>query len=399
MNNTEPVKETAIPDKETPLTEPVKGTTFKDFPLPKKLHRNLEQMKFVSPTPIQTLSIPPALQGKDILGTAQTGTGKTAAFGIPLLSAIHNGEVENALILAPTRELAAQIFTVLRQMGRGLDVYGALLVGGENFGRQVNDLDRGADYFVATPGRLIDHLEQGTIRLNKVEILVFDEVDRMLDMGFAPQINQIVRKIPQQRQTLLYSATLPNEIMSLANRLLYKPVRAKVGSTTITAPKITERTVRTTVSAKSALLFKELEEIKGRVLIFTRTKSRADRLTTQLQREDHKAVVLHGGRTQGQRKQALEKFRNGRVDMMIATDLAGRGIDIDDIEYIINYDLPQSREDYIHRIGRTARLGKEGNALNFLTIQDFDGESIITGKKKVKSKVYSSRRGRARRMR
>lgn len=351
-------------------------------------------MRFLSPTPIQAMAIPPALEGRDILGTAQTGTGKTGAFGIPIVAALIENRARKALILVPTRELASQIYQVNRHMTYRLGIYGALVVGGESFGRQVDELDRGVDYIVATPGRLLDHLNEGTLSLRQFDVLVFDEVDRMLDMGFAPQINKILPKLPKRRQTLFFSATLPREIQTLADRMLVRPYRAKVESTNKVVSKIVVKTIRTTVSDKSALLLKQLESVSSRVLVFTRTKSRADRLVRTLQREKHKAVCLHGGRTQGQRKRALEQFRSGSAQIMVATDLAGRGIDIDDIEQVVNYDLPTTREDYIHRIGRTGRFGKPGNALNFLTIQDFDGEQIISGKRRPGKLVYSTGRRR-----
>jgi superfamily II DNA/RNA helicase len=354
---------------------------YSELSLPEPLSRALLAMKFTQPTPIQALAIPPALEGQDILGTAQTGTGKTGAFAIPLLCQLSVDSSKQALILVPTRELAAQIHQVLRTMSRGLGIHGTIVVGGESFNRQVDELYSSADYIVATPGRLMDHLMEGTANLSQVGYLVLDEVDRMLDMGFAPQLKRIMNEVPKQRQTLLFSATLPPEIQSLAAGYLNKPFRAAVGSVEQSAPEVTEITLRVSGDNKNVQILKEMEEREGRILVFARTQHRTDRLARLILSKGHPAVVLHGGRTQGQRKQALERFRSGASRIMVATDLAGRGIDVNDIEHVINYDLPGSREDYIHRIGRTARFGKKGNAVNFLEPGDRDGERMLSGER------------------
>lgn len=332
-------------------------------------------MGFVTPTPVQAESIPAALEGKDILGSAQTGTGKTASFGIPLLAKLHPNPGMKGLILAPTRELAAQIHKVLREMGNGMSLTGALVVGGESFARQKREIKGGADYYVCTPGRLIDHLDAG-LKLDSVHMLILDEVDRMLDMGFAPQLKMIVPRIPKERQTLFFSATLPKEIMAIAQTYLRDPVRVSIGAVSQPIERVTQETFPTTHLKKNELLLKHLSEIQGRVLIFTRTKRRTDNVFHLLERNKISVVSLHGGRTQGQRKVALEAFRSGESRIMVATDIAGRGIDVDDIECVINYDLPANREDYIHRIGRTARMGKSGSALNYTTQHD-SGVDII----------------------
>ncbi len=349
-------------------------------------------MQFLQPTPIQSSAIPAALEGKDILGTAQTGTGKTGAFCIPLLAKLHANGRQDALILAPTRELAAQIHEVLQQMSRGMKLHGVLIVGGESFGRQVQELRRGADYIVATPGRLNDHLREGTLNLSRIGFLVLDEVDRMLDMGFAPQIKQIVKELPKKRQTLLFSATLPSEIEGLAKSLLTTPVRVEIGNVAQPSAEITEKTIHTTHHGKDAVVLSEVEQRMGKVLIFARTQSRSEQLAQLFFREGHEVVCLHGGRTQGQRKQALERFRAGTHRIMVATDLAGRGIDVTDIEHVINYDLPESREDYVHRIGRTGRFGKKGQAVNLLVTGDFMGEQVLSGAKPAARLVYRTRR-------
>jgi superfamily II DNA/RNA helicase len=365
---------------------------FNDLGLPEPLNRALQAMKFLAPTPIQALAIPAALEGHDILGTAQTGTGKTGAFAIPLLSKLALDNSKQALILVPTRELAAQIHLVLRNMSRGLGIHGTIVVGGESFNRQADELYSSADYIVATPGRLMDHLMEGTANLSQVGYLVLDEVDRMLDMGFAPQLKRIMNEVPDERQTLLFSATLPPEIQRMAAGYLRNPFRASVGSVEQAAPQVTEVTLRLTSENKNSQILKEMEEREGRILVFTRTQHRTDRLARLILSKGHPAVVLHGGRTQGQRKQALERFRSGASRIMVATDLAGRGIDVNDIEHVINYDLPASREDYIHRIGRTARFGKKGTAVNFLEPGDRDGERVLSAERPAQRSASGSGR-------
>lgn len=352
------------------------ATTFKELSLPAPLSETLEKMGFLVPTPIQAACIPRVLAGKDILGTAQTGTGKTAAFGVPLLSLLYPTPGKQALILSPTRELAAQIHRVLREMGKDLKLRGVLLVGGESFYRQKHEMREEADYFVATPGRLIDHLSTG-LKLSRVNFLVLDEADRMLDMGFAPQLKEILPNLPKERQTLLFSATIPQEILRLAHSYLKNPERVAVGTQSQPISAVTQENHETIQEQKFDLLLKHLSERKGRILIFTRTQFRTDNLYHLLKRKGHTAVSLHGGRTQGQRKEALLKFRRGSHRVLVATDLAGRGIDVEDIEVVINYDLPGNRADYIHRIGRTARNGKTGLALNYLTPQDRHGQGIV----------------------
>jgi len=369
---------------------------FADLDLPSALHHGLEKMKFIDPTPVQQAAIPEALKGRDVLGIAQTGTGKTAAFGIPMLTRLFEDRYPIGLVLAPTRELAAQIHKVLEQMAsQGMKMHGALMVGGESFRKQSSQYDRGIDYIVATPGRLIDHLRQKTISLERVEILVLDEVDRILDMGFAPQIEEIMRHVPKKRQTLLFSATMPPSIENLANRFLNKPLQITIGgSVSKPVEAVDQQTVETTNSGKQALLVHYLREKKGKVLVFVKTKDRCEILFKVLNREGLHCVRMHGDCSQGERKGALEDFRRGRPPIMVATDLAGRGIDIVDIDHVINYDLPQSREDYIHRIGRTARAGRSGTALNFLTPGDIDGYYAIMDKKAPSRTVFRSRKKR-----
>ncbi|MBI1861297.1 MAG: DEAD/DEAH box helicase [Deltaproteobacteria bacterium] len=369
--------------------------SFNDLILPRPLVRTLDVLNFTTPTPVQAAAVPVAMAGRDILATAQTGTGKTAAFGLPLISLIASGRRRQALILAPTRELAAQIHKVLHQLGHGMQFQGTLVVGGESFNRQTDELRRRNDFIVATPGRLNDHLSERRLNLSGVDMLILDEVDRMLDMGFAPQIKAIMRYISNKRQTLLFSATLPDEIMSLAHALMRDPVRIAIGPVMTTAPQaVKETTIETSQEGKLQIILKELKTRQGKILVFARTQSRTERLARQLHEQGFPVGCMHGGRTQGQRKQALERFRTGRDRIMVATDIAGRGIDVPDIEHVINYDIPGTREDYIHRIGRTARCGKTGEAVNLLAFDDFDGRSVLKGEKKHARVVFRSSRRR-----
>jgi ATP-dependent RNA helicase RhlE len=355
--------------------------TFNELVIPDPLKKALSKLKFINPTPIQQQTIPHALLGKDILGTAQTGTGKTGAFCIPILSMIYGDPTKQALILAPTRELASQIHQVIRQMTKGSNIYGSLIVGGESFNRQVYELDKGVDYIVATPGRLNDHIEQGTVELGNFGYFVLDEVDRMLDMGFLPQIKRIIPKLPANRQTFLFSATFPKEIVNLANNLLKNPVRITVAPTEQMNSQLVQTTIKTTQEGKKTLLLTEVEKREGLILVFARTKMRTEGVARLLNQNGHSAITLHGGLRHGQRKNALERFKNRSYRIMVATDLAGRGIDVNDIQHVINFDIPETHEDYIHRIGRTARQGKKGEAVTFVENNDNYAQTIITGKK------------------
>ncbi len=352
-------------------------TDFKQFELPELIIDALNRMEFLTPTAVQAGSIPPALEGRDVLATAQTGTGKTGAFAIPMLTKIFKNPGQCALVMAPTRELAGQIFKVCQAISKDTDIEGCLIVGGESFNRQVSNIRSGPDYIIATPGRLNDHLDQRTLRLGNVTTLVLDECDRMLDMGFAPQIKQVLKSLPSQKQTLLFSATLPKEVLSLVNGLLKDPVKIDVHALDKPAERIDEQHVQTSQDGKINLLLEELTLRAGKVLIFTRTKARTDRLAKALSKSGHSVVYMHGGRTNGQRKDALSKYKDGAARIMVATDIAGRGIDVEDIEQVINYDVPMTREDYIHRIGRTARYGKSGIALSYVTPQDHHSDAVF----------------------
>lgn len=364
---------------------------FSELALPASLHQALQAMGFEVPTPIQGLAIPPAMEGKDVLGIAQTGTGKTGAFGIPLLNALHADPRKRALILAPTRELATQIHLVLKTMGEGVGVKGILVLGGESFRRQKQEFLDKPNYIVATPGRLIDHVGQG-LRLARVTLLVLDEVDRILDMGFYPQLVEILQHIPKERQTLMFSATMPSSIRRLADKHQRDPVRVTVGEVSQPIDKIVQETFETPELRKTELLCKHLTELQGKVLVFVNTKRATDWVANVLEQRKYEVGRLHGDCTPSERKRALEGFRSGAVKVLIATDLAGRGIDIDDIDHVINYDMPLSKEDYIHRIGRTGRNGREGHAMNYLTPTDFEGYRIVNGDKNPPPKKKISRR-------
>lgn len=344
---------------------------FNDFQLPQTLHSAIAKMNYTAPTPIQAQAIPPALLNRDVIGCAQTGTGKTAAFCIPLIAKLTKHNDMTALILTPTREIAAQIQVVLSQLTVGSpQLKHALLIGGAAMRPQIKALSQRPRILVATPGRLIDHLRQGTLSLSRAGILVLDEADRMLDMGFMPQINEILRFLPKTRQTLLFSATLPPEIEKLALRQLKDPVRVAVGAVSRAAATVTQFAVETTVGRKNEALLDELYAMEGSVLIFARTKRRTDRLARYLADSGYRVNRIHGDRTQAQRTNAIDGFRRKTFQVLVATDIAARGLDVDGVAHVVNYDLPMVPEDYVHRIGRTGRAGKTGNALSLVTPED-----------------------------
>jgi ATP-dependent RNA helicase RhlE len=342
---------------------------FHALGLSEPLLRDLSRAGLSTPTPVQSQAIPPALAGRDVIGCAQTGTGKTAAFVIPIierLAVMPKGEPQ-ALILAPTRELALQILTTIDKLGHGLGIAATVIVGGADMQAQIRGLRQRPDILVATPGRLLDHMWNGTINLAPIKILVLDEADRMLDMGFAPQINQIFDALPEKRQTLLFSATLPADLTKLAQASVQNPVYVMVTPSATTADGVTQALHYTTHHDKGDLLLSLLQEERETVLIFTRTKHRADQVTRVLGRAGHKVAVLHGDRSLPQRRAALEGFKRGTFRVLVATDIAARGIDVANIGHVINYDLPICPEDYVHRIGRTARMKTTGRATSFVT--------------------------------
>jgi len=339
--------------------------TFEGLGIAPEVFSVLQKNGFVNATPIQHQAIPHAIQGTDVIGVAQTGTGKTLAFGIPLVQHIISGKPGTALVLLPTRELALQVDETIKQIGRSLGIKTALLIGGVSMKPQLDALRRNPDIVIATPGRLNDHLQQGTIRLHSVQVLVLDEADRMLDMGFWPQIKEIVSALPKERQTLLFSATLSKEIMHLATHHMKTPVSVEVAPPGTTAERVTQEFFIIPKADKMRLLEKVLEKYQGSTIVFTRTKHGAKRLTHAVTAMGHSAAEIHGNRSLGQRKDALEGFKSGKYRVLVATDIASRGIDVKGIELVVNFDLPMQTEDYVHRIGRTARAGAEGHAISF----------------------------------
>ena len=344
------------------------ATTFAELGLTPELLRVLDKHSFVTPTPIQAQSIPVGMDGDDIIGIAQTGTGKTLAFGLPILNRyILNGNRSRgrALILLPTRELALQVEETLKKVGTSFGLRTAVLIGGAPIRQQIAELRRDPDVIVATPGRLIDHLQQRTVDLRTVDTLVLDEADRMLDMGFAPQIRQILKAVPEERQTLLYSATMPSEIVDIAANYMADPVRVEVARAGKAADDVTQELFVVPQDDKNELLAKLMYEYKGTILVFARTRSRASRVSRWLNRAGHNAAEIHSDRTLTQRRAALDGFKAGKYRILVATDIAARGIDVTGIELVLNYDLPDSAEDYVHRIGRTGRAGLSGHAISF----------------------------------
>jgi len=326
----------------------------------------LNRLKFTKPTPIQQKAIPIATSGKDIIGIAQTGTGKTLAFGIPLIQKLAQ-QRGKALILVPTRELAGQVYEALSKLTPVFRIRSAVLVGGENMGRQLYAIRSGARIIIATPGRLNDHIQQRTIRMDDVIVLVLDEADRMLDMGFAPQIDRIIKHIPKERQTMLFSATMPATIVGMVSRYMQLPVRTEIAPEGTAAEKVSQEMFIVRRELKSKLLEELLLQYKGSVLLFMRTKMGAKKITRFLKDIGHNAAEIHSDKTLSQRREALAGFKSGRYRILAATDIAARGIDVQNIEVVINYDLPDDPENYVHRIGRTGRAGAEGHAITFAT--------------------------------
>jgi len=320
-------------------------------------------MGYGDPTPVQLRAIPPALEGHDIIASAQTGTGKTAAFALPALQKLGSHGRLRCLVLEPTRELAMQVETSMRDLARFTDLKVGSVFGGVGYGAQRTALRDGLDIVVATPGRLEDHLQQGTLRLNDIEVLVLDEVDRMLDVGFLQPMKRIVAKCPKDRQTLFFSATLPPEISQLAAWALRDPVRIEIGASRSVVSTVKHGVYVTDTSRKFGLLLALLEATNYQsVLIFSRTKHGADRIARRLRDNNHAVAVLHANRSQNQRIEALEGFKSGKYEVMVATDIAARGIDVAGVSHVINYDIPQHPEDYVHRIGRTGRAQQTGDA-------------------------------------
>jgi ATP-dependent RNA helicase RhlE len=347
---------------------------FSKFSLSPEILRSINDRGHHLATPIQSGAIPHALEGHDLVATAETGSGKTAAYLIPLIERLYRGQSMTgirAIILSPTRELAAQVAREFGLLARNTRLKAIVIVGGDSMNRQLHDLHNGAQVLVACPGRLIDHLERGTVKLDRVEVAVLDEADRLLDMGFMPQLRRIMRMVPRRRQTLMFSATMGAGVRQAAREFLSNPAHVNVGEQATPPSSIRQTIYAVTLDNKGPMLLELLkrDEVES-AIVFTRTRSRTDRVAKMLTRNRISAIAIHGDRSQNQRKSALAGFRAGKYRVMVATDLAARGLDIQDVSHVINFDLPDEPDDYIHRIGRTARMGKAGEALSLVTPED-----------------------------
>jgi ATP-dependent RNA helicase RhlE len=370
MENTQPLAGNTAPQME--------NQGFSGLGIAPKLLGILASKKFVQPTPIQQRCIPSAIEGKDLIGIAQTGTGKTLAFVIPLLqrlSAMNNGST--GLILVPTRELALQVEETISNIGGPLGVKTAVVIGGASMYAQTLQLRRNPNIIIATPGRLIDHLSQKTVNLGPVRVLILDEADRMLDMGFAPQLDKILPLLKKEKQVLLFSATMPDQIVKIANKHMQLPLRVEVARAGTAAAKVIQEIFFLNKPMKTQLLASLLNQYRGTVLVFVRTKHAARRLTRDLNLLNFTASEIHGDRSLSQRKEALAGFKTGRYRVLVATDIAARGIDVTGIELVVNFDLPMNPEDYVHRIGRTGRAGMAGRAISFATFDQRNEVRII----------------------
>jgi superfamily II DNA/RNA helicase len=363
----------------TPVDIPPQDTNFTKLGLNDAIAFAVAEMGYNDPTPIQAQAVPVVLSGKDVIGSAQTGTGKTAAFALPIIHRLGaHSRKTRCLVLEPTRELALQVEEAIQKYAKYTDITVTVVYGGVGYGKQREDLARGVDVIAATPGRLLDHLEQGTASLDHVEILVLDEVDRMLDMGFLPDVQRIIAKCPKARQTLFFSATMPPELAQLASWALREPQEIKIGRTRSAAETVAHAFYPVVVNQKFDLLLELLKRTDFKsVIIFTRTKIGADRIAHRLQRESHTVGVIHSDRSQRERVEALQGFKDGRFEVLVATDIAARGLDIAGVSHVVNYDVPENPEDYVHRIGRTGRAQSTGDAYTLVTEEDVrDARSI-----------------------
>ncbi|MEN9557878.1 MAG: hypothetical protein RL141_247 [Candidatus Parcubacteria bacterium] len=352
--------------------------TFYGLGIAPKLLEAVERQKLTTPTPIQAQAIPAALEGKDLMGIAQTGTGKTLAFGIPMIQRL--AQVKGrGLVVLPTRELALQVDEELQKIGKHIGLRTAVLIGGQSMKPQLSALARKPHIIIVTPGRLIDHLEQRTISLKDIRVLVLDEADRMLDMGFEPQIKKILASVPPagERQTLLFSATMPPQITDIAKKYMQLPVRVEIARAGTAADQVTQELFVVQKNDKLRLLEKLLTEYKGTILVFSRTKHGAKKITHSVNHMGHSAAEIHSNRSLAQRRAALDGFKSGKYRVLVATDIAARGIDVKGIELVINYDLPDQADDYVHRIGRTGRAGHEGRAISFATPEERRDVQVI----------------------
>ncbi len=347
-------------------------TNFKEFALNPALQTSLENMKFETPTPIQAMAIPLGLEGRDILGSAQTGTGKTGAFCVPMINFLMNNPQAHALVMLPTRELASQVHDVARKMIGDMNkgpqgIKTALLIGGEPIGKQYAQLDRRPRLIVGTPGRINDHLRSNSDLVDRVGFCVLDEADRMLDMGFLPQIDSILSETALERQTMMFSATFPDNIIKFSKQYLNNPERVSIGTQSKPGENIVQETQFVNQEQKYDELMLQLNKREGSVIIFVRTQHGADKLSAKLNKDEHTSEAIHGGLRQRQRDKVIQLFRKSAIRILVATDVAARGLDVPHIEHVINYDLPQVAEDYVHRIGRTARAGAKGHAVSFIS--------------------------------
>ena len=347
--------------------------TFESLGLNPALLKAVVELGYEHPMPIQAKAIPPVMEGKDLIGCAQTGTGKTAAFLLPLLHRFM-GQPKGGtrvLVLEPTRELAAQVEEDFRDLGRHTHLKAGTVYGGVGFSPQTHALRSGFEFIIATPGRLLDHMERGNAKFDGLQVFILDEADRMMDMGFMPDLRRIIQRIPKRRQTLLFSATIPAEIERLSREILHDPVQIDVGRRPTPAAGITHAVYPVAQNQKTSLLTLLLRSPgMTSVLVFTRTKHRADRLADQLKVRGFSVTAMHGNRSQGQREDALRDFKANRVQVLVATDIAARGLDIDDVTHVINYDVPNTPEDYVHRIGRTARAEATGDAFTLVSFEE-----------------------------
>jgi ATP-dependent RNA helicase RhlE len=363
----------------TPVAIPPQDTAFTKLGLNDAIAFAAAEMNYTEPTPIQAQAVPVVLAGKDVIGSAQTGTGKTAAFALPIIHRLGaHAKKTRCLVLEPTRELALQVEEAIQKYAKYTDITVTVVYGGVGYGKQREDLARGVDVIAATPGRLLDHLEQGTASLDGVEILVLDEVDRMLDMGFLPDVQRIIAKCPKARQTLFFSATMPPELAQLASWALREPQEIKIGRTRSAAETVAHAFYPVVATQKFDLLIELLKRTDFKsVIIFTRTKMGADRIAHRLQRESHTVGVIHSDRSQRERVEALQGFKDGTFEVLVATDIAARGLDIAGVSHVVNYDVPENAEDYVHRIGRTGRAQSTGDAYTLVTEEDVrDARSI-----------------------
>lgn len=347
-------------------------TTFEELGLPETVMDGIREKGYTTPTEIQAKAIPLILEGKDVIGASQTGTGKTAAFALPTISRLEGHKTTRCLILEPTRELAAQVYDSFQDYGKGTDLTYALIHGGVGYGTQTDALQNGADVVVATPGRLLDHMSKGTIKMEEISVLILDEVDRMLDMGFLPDVRRIISQIPGPRQTLFFSATMPPQIQGLADWVLKDPVEVEIGQRIKAADTVYHAFYPVSIDQRLEL-FEAIVEATDfdSIMVFTRTKMAADRLAANMKKKGkYHVTAMHSDIRQSERAEALKGFKEGTYDIIVATDLAARGLDISGVTHVINYNVPENAEDYVHRIGRTGRAQREGDAFTILTADE-----------------------------